>query len=196
MPDRIHLKIGAAVTLLMSSSAVALAQAPAGGEAPPAGGMNQTTENPVVPVADATHVAQIGTAGGEAEAFAWLRADPQNNTLMWTIEYTGAAELIAVSVYCPTEAPVAAPARANEDPMAAAAAGVGFDIEGLVEALNLVEDATIIDSPIQGEAAALTDAVFNHITQEGCALVLDTVAAEGGELTGHIVRLTGPAAGG
>lgn len=108
-------KLGAAAALLLSTTALAMAQnAPAADANANAGMATQTTENPMVPVGDATHIAHLGMAGGDAagNGMAWLRLDPQNNTLKWTIEYTGGGEITAASIMC-----------AEADDMAAGAAG-------------------------------------------------------------------------
>jgi hypothetical protein len=79
---------GAGAALLIGASALVLAQDV---QTPPA----QTTENPAVPAADATHIAVLTGAeevppvqtGGTGAA--WVMFDDQTNTLTWTVEYTG-----------------------------------------------------------------------------------------------------------
>jgi hypothetical protein len=55
----------------------------------------QTTVNPLVPTAAATHVATLNGANetppgnSPATGYAWMRFDAATNTLTWTVEYAG-----------------------------------------------------------------------------------------------------------
>ncbi|MCW5714988.1 MAG: hypothetical protein KIT43_10795 [Bauldia sp.] len=85
-------RYGVAALLLIGTSAAAFAQA---------GDTMVTAET-------ATHMA---TLTGTGEGTAWFLADPQNNTIRWTIEYTG-IEATGASIKCPgpTDDAGAAPA--------------------------------------------------------------------------------------
>lgn len=180
----------AATTLALLTGGSALAQAPAApGEAPMMPMVEQTTENPMVPVADATHIAHLGRAdSGDALATAWLRLDTQNNTLDWTIEYEGAGEITAASLLCPSPDANIPATEGN---------GIGIGTEGMVEAVNLTANSETANSPIEGVAADLPQTTFAALQDQSCAIsIITSNDGDNSPITGRIDVFTDPAAGG
>lgn len=183
-----HSVIAATTLALLTGSA--LAQAPATpNEAPMMPMVEQTTENPMVPVADATHIAHLGRAdSGDVLATAWLRLDPQNNTLDWTIEYEGAGEITTASLLCP------APDANMPEPEGN---GVGVGTEGMVEAVNLTANSETAGTPLEGVAADLPQATFAALQDQSCAIsIITSNDGDNGPVTGRIDVFTDQAAGG
>lgn len=121
-------RYGVAALLLLGTSIAAIAQAP-----PPADDAQVTADT-------ATHTAMLT---GTGEGTAWFLVDPQNNTVRWHIEYTG-AEPTGAAIMCPPEEGGAAPAGDN------AATG------GLMGAITIVDrgDAAAPATPAGGAPAA------------------------------------------
>ncbi len=90
----------------------------------------QMTEEPTVAADTANHVAilEADEMAGDATGAAWLFVDPQNNTVNWTIEYTG-FDPIAAEIVC-----------GDDDTVA----------------ITLTEDE--MESPIEGQAGVDQDA--------------------------------------
>lgn len=97
MPKHTHItrggRYGVAVLLLLGTSAAAIAQqmTPAAGDA-------------MVHADTATHMAELT---GTGEGTAWFAVDEQNNSIRWSIEYTG-IEATGASIMCPADAGAAA----------------------------------------------------------------------------------------
>ena len=123
------------VTTLLVSSTMAFAQD---------GMPEQTTEDPVVAADTANHVALLepGEGAGEATGAAWIFLDPQNNTVNWTVEFTG-FEPISAEIVCG---------------------------DGDEASINLAEDE--MDSPIEGQLADIDQTVFEAMDNGECAVVL------------------------
>lgn len=87
-------RYGVAALLLLGTSVAAIAQQ----ATPPAAGDMMVTAD------TATHTAALT---GTGEGTAWFFADEQNNSIRWTIEYTG-VEPTGASIMCPGPADAAA----------------------------------------------------------------------------------------
>jgi len=97
-------RYGVAALLLLGTSAAAIAQQ----TTTPAAG------NAMVNADTATHRADLTGAG---QGTAWFFVDEQNNSVRWTIEYTG-VEGTGATIMCPTDADPAAGAPAADAGMA------------------------------------------------------------------------------
>ena len=186
--------VGATAALLLASSALAQAQI-----APP-------VADRLVSETEATHIANMAATGGTAgTATAWFWADPQNNTLRWTIEFDR-VDVVGADIMCRVgkvgPAPAGTPAAvvpvrsmtAAIEPVPvpgatatpAAAPGAGDDAANATrEVLDLFEGvppALDLQSPFEGEAANLDDPIFDEIEAGGCFLQIEIapIAGAGG----------------
>jgi mono/diheme cytochrome c family protein len=188
--------------LLLGSTAIAVGQPAPTPPAPPA----QTTQNPTVAAAEATHIAMLTTGDAAAATpagTAWLFLDTQNNAIRWTIELTGITATDAY-IQC-TEADAAAgaapgapaaPAAPAAPPAAPPAVGEPAPAGAAAEAegdLNLAGGDTM--NPIQGDAAGIEPDLLGRIAEGECAIVVETDAAEArGEIVAATVDAGAPAA--
>lgn len=143
--------LGAAAIVAFSS--VASAQ-----DAAPPAPATQLTADALAPAADATHVATLRSTAAPAEGqtpregTAWVVADPQSNSVKWTIEYTGVT-VGSASLLCTGVRPQAGGAGA--------AASTSIDLGA---------DGT--NSPIQGETANVEPDLFAAIQAGACVVIL------------------------
>lgn len=163
--------LAASAALLLGVAAVALAQ-PAPAPMP---------ENVMVTEMSATHVAHL-TGANEVPAntatgtgTAWILFDPQNNTLSWTVEYTGlTGDATGAHFHGPADA-----------------TGTAGVVLSLVTA-----DVGALASPIQGTAQISAEQAA-QLTGGQWYVNIHTAANPGGEIRGQVgaVEAAAPAGG-
>jgi mono/diheme cytochrome c family protein len=192
--------------LLLGSTAIAVGQPAPTPPAPPA----QTTQNPTVAAAEATHIAMLTTGDAAAATpagTAWLYLDTQNNAIRWTIELTGITATDAYIQCTEADAAAAAPAApgapaapaatppAPAAPAAPPAVGEPAPAGAAAEAegdLNLAGGDTM--NPIQGDAAGVEPDLLGRIAEGECAVVVETDTAEArGQIEAAAVDAGAPA---
>jgi hypothetical protein len=164
---------GTVVAALFASAAIVLAQ-PAPTPTPtPAPAASEAT--PRVAEDRATHIAMLGAMEGAAAAgtgTAWLRLDPQNNTLEWTVDFTDFTPVTVVLVCGDEAAPAATPAPATP-PAPGAVEANPAPAEGDV---NLIQQVGV-GLPIDGAQEGLNQDLYDEIDAGECRVV---ATAEGG----------------
>ena len=164
--------LAASTALLIGVAAVALAQ-PALTPAAPAA----MPENVMVTEMSATHVAHL-TGANEVPAntatgtgTAWILFDGQNNTVSWTIEYTGlTGDATGAHFHGPADA-----------------TGTAGVVLSLVTA-----DVGAMASPIQGTAQISAEQAA-QLTGGQWYVNIHTAANPGGEIRGNMVVIPAPA---
>jgi hypothetical protein len=165
--------IGATAILLVTSGLVSAQQA-----APPAAPAAQLTADALVPAADATHIATLRSTAAAVEGqtpragTAWVILDPQNNTVKWTIEYTGVSVGRASLICTGVQAPAGGAAAATT--------------------LDLGTERTA--TPIQGETAQVAQELFAAIQGGTCIVVLAPATPGPGGIRGALNAVPAPAA--
>lgn len=171
--------------LMVLGAGVAHGQpAPAEPPAAPA----QLTQAPMVPAGDATHVATLRSTAAAVEGAtpragtAWVLLDPQNNSMKWTIEYTG-VDVAMATLVCSglTAAPGAGAAPATP---AAGSPTAGNTIDLAANGTN---------TPIQGETAGLGPEMFAAVQGGNCIVVLGPAARGPGGIRGALAAVPTPA---
>jgi hypothetical protein len=158
--------LAASTAILLGVAAVALAQPAA------------TPETTLVTEASATHVAHLtganevpsNTTGGTGTA--WILFDPQNNTLSWTVEYTGlTGDATGAHFHGPADA--------------AGTAGVVISLT--------TADVGALASPIQG-TAQISPEQAAQLTGGQWYVNIHTAANPGGEIRGQVEAVEAGAA--